>query len=171
MEWHKVFILITAQMWISTATEMLYVLSDNTTNVICPSQPCATLSQYWSDNGTLPVVSNAEYHFLPGEHHVPANMILQNLQNFSIIGIINETSSIPALIGCSRSSYIINIIDSHSVTIANVMLKQCHQVQLINLLINSCHSCIIENVTFMNSSTIGTNLIGVSSYYDIDKIK
>ena len=132
MDWHEVFILFVTQMWISTATEMLHVLPDNSTNVICPSQPCATLSQYWSDNGTLPVVSNVEYHFLPGEHHVPANMILQNLQNFSIIGIINETSSLPTLIGCSQSSYIINIIDSHSVTIANVMFKQCHQVQLMN---------------------------------------
>ena len=132
MEWHKVFIFITAQMWMSTATKILYVLPDNSTNVICLSQPCATLSQYWSDNGTLPVVSNVEYNFLTGERHVPANMILQNLQNFSIIGIINETSSLPALIGCSQSSYIIKIIDSHSVTIANAMFKQCHQVQSMN---------------------------------------
>ena len=27
-------------------TEMLYVLPDNPTNVSCPSEPCATLSQY-----------------------------------------------------------------------------------------------------------------------------
>ena len=167
MEWHEVFVLFTAQVWISTAAEMLYILPDNSTNVICPSQPCATLSQYWSDNGTLPVVSNVEYHFLPGEHYVPANMMLRNLQNFSIIGIVNETSSLPALIGCSQSSYIINIIDSHSVTIANVMFKQCHQVQLMYLLINLCHSCTIENVTFMNSGLIGTNLIGASHLSEI----
>ena len=132
MDWHKVFILIAAQMWMSTATKILYVLPDNSTNVICLSQPCATLSQYWSDNGTLPVVSNVEYNFLPGERHVPANMILRNLQNFSIIGIINKTSPLPALIGCSQSSYIIKIIDSHSVTIANVMFKRCHQIQSMN---------------------------------------
>ena len=55
---------------------VLHVLPDNSsTNASCPSQqPCATLSQYLLDNGTLPVVSNVEYHFLPGEHHVPANM-------------------------------------------------------------------------------------------------
>ena len=64
----------------STATETLYVLPDNVTNVICPSHPCATLSQYLLDNGTLPVVSNVEYHFLPGEHHVPANMVLQKFK-------------------------------------------------------------------------------------------
>ena len=59
------------------ATEILYVLPDNSTNVSCPSQHCATLSQYLLDSGTLPVVSNVEYHFLLGEHRVPANTILQ----------------------------------------------------------------------------------------------
>ena len=38
---------------------------------------CATLSQCLLDNGTLPVVSNVEYHFLPGDHHVPADTTCQ----------------------------------------------------------------------------------------------
>ena len=64
-------------MLISIASQILYVLPDNSTNAAgCPSQPCDTLSQYLLDNGTLPFVSNVEYHFLPGEHLVPANMIL-----------------------------------------------------------------------------------------------
>ena len=74
---YHTFKLTTFQVWISTATEVLYALPDNSTNVSCPSQPCATLSQYLLDNGTLPVVSNVEYHFLPGEHHIPANMTLE----------------------------------------------------------------------------------------------
>ena len=61
---------------VSTSTEILYVLPDNSNNVSCPSQPCAMLSQYMLENGTLPVISNVEYHFLPGDHHVPANMVL-----------------------------------------------------------------------------------------------
>ena len=75
MRHYHLFILTTVQVWITTATKILYVSPDNSTNVNCPSQPCATLSQYLLDNGTLSVVSNVEYHFLPGEHHVPANMI------------------------------------------------------------------------------------------------
>ena len=67
------------------ATRVFYVLPDNSTNVNCPFQPCATLSQYLLDNSTLPVVLNVQYSFLPGEHHVPASMVLQNLHNFSII--------------------------------------------------------------------------------------
>ena len=101
------FVLTTVEICMSTATEIFYVLSDNSTNDNCPFQPCATLSQYWLCNSTLPVVSNVEYHFLPGEHHVPANMMLQNLYNFSITGITTSNSSLPTvLIGCSQSFYV-----------------------------------------------------------------
>ena len=161
---YKVLMLLAMKTWISTATELLYVLPDNSTNVVsCPSQPCATLSQYVLDNGTLPVVSNVEYHFLPGEHHVPANMTLQSLYNFSMIGTVSKPSPLAVLVlaDCSQS-YIIKIIDSYNVTIANVMLKQCNQSQSTDLLITFCYSCTIENVIFMNLGLIGENLIGRS---------
>ena len=74
--------------------------SVNTTN--CPSQPCTTLYQHLLNNGTLPVTSNVEYHFLPGEHYIPTNMVLQNLYNFSIIGNVNRTLS-AVLVGCSHA--------------------------------------------------------------------
>ena len=78
-----VLVITMVEIYVSATTEVLYVLPDNSTDAVsCPSKPCATLSQYLLDNGTLPVVSNVEYHFLPGEHHVPANMILQDLYNF-----------------------------------------------------------------------------------------
>ena len=111
------FILTTVGICISTATEIFYVLPDNFTTASCPSQPCATLSQYWLSNGTLPVISNVEYHFLPGEHYVPANMMLQNLHNFSIIGALNNLSSSVVLVCSHVQSYVIDIINSHFVTI------------------------------------------------------
>ena len=129
--------LLAIQIWNSTATDILYVLPDNSTDdVSCPSKPCASLSKYLLDNGTLPVVSNVKYHFLPGEHYVPANMTLQYLHNFSIIGTISKPSplAVLVLVDCPQS-YIINIIDSYNVTIANVILKQCDHPQLTNLLI------------------------------------
>ena len=109
MEWYKIFILLAIQIWISVAVEIMYVLPDDRTNVSCPIQPCATLSQYFKDKDTLPVLSNIEYHFLPGEHHVPANMELQNLSNFSIIGTVSKPSPLAVLVllDCSQS-YIIN---------------------------------------------------------------
>ena len=64
-------------------SKILYVVPDNSTNPSNLFQPCTTLSEYLLDNGTLPVVLNVQYYFLPGEHHVPAaNMLLQDLCNF-----------------------------------------------------------------------------------------
>ena len=110
-----IFILLAIQTWISLSAEVLYVyvLPDNSTNAVsCPSQPCAALSQYVLDNGTLPVVSNVEYHFLPGEHHVPTNMTLQNLHNFSIIETVSEPSPLAVLVlaDCSQLRSLIHIM-------------------------------------------------------------
>ena len=162
MKWWKILlILVLTQICSSTATEILYVSPDNSTNASCPSQPCATLSQYLLDDSTLPAVSNVEYHFLPGEHHVPANMMLQNLYNFSIIGTVNNSSSPVVLVGCSQSD-IIKIKNSYSVTIVNVILTKYNQLELVNLAINWCYSCTIKNTTFMNVGLNALNLIGKS---------
>ena len=167
-------IFTTVEIYISTAIERLYVLPDKLTNandVSCPSQPCATLSQHLLDDGALPVVSNVEYHFLPGEHHVPANMVLQNLHNFSIIGTISNSSSPVVLVGCLQW-YVINIIDSHFITIKNVIFKHCsiladNKTELTNLKLSCCFSCKIQNVTFMQYGLTGFNLIGESYLHNI----
>ena len=143
------------EIYVSATTEVLYVLPDNSIDAVsCPSQPCATLSQYLLDNGTLPVVSNVEYHFLPGEHHVPANMTLQDIHNFSIIGIVSSDLSSPVvLVGCLQW-YVINIINSHFVSINNVVFKCCsiwvdNRKRLTSLGLFCCFSCKIANVTFI----------------------
>ena len=61
------FLSITYMISTCTATEILYVLPDNVSDVNCPSQQCATLGQYLLDNGSLSVLSDVEYHFYPTE--------------------------------------------------------------------------------------------------------
>ena len=164
--------LLAIQMCTSMATKILYVIPDNSTNASCSFQPCATLSEYLLDNGTLPVVSNVQYYFLPGEHHVPANMLLQDLCNFSIIGIVKQSPLSVVLVGCLQS-YIINVTNSYNVTIANVIFRRCDQTQLniykylTNLMLNLCYSCTIKNVVFMNLGLKGTNLFGNSHLTEI----
>ena len=111
MEWLQLFTVLAIQLWISVATRIFYVLPDSSTNAGCPSQPCATLTEYLLDNGTLPVVSNVQYYFLQEEHHVPVNMLLQELCNLSIIGIVKESPPPVVLVGCLQS-YVINVINS-----------------------------------------------------------
>ena len=110
---------------ISSATcthQVFYVSPDNSTNTSCSFQPCATLSQYLLDNnGSLPVVSNVEYHFLPGEHHLPTNMTLQYLHNFTITGSSRyKVSSIVLFIELPAHIKISNLVN---VTISNVVFK------------------------------------------------
>ena len=70
-----------------TATTILYVLPDNVSDINCPSQPCATLYQYLQENNdSLPVLSNVEYYFLSGKHHLAYGFDFMRLVNFSLIG-------------------------------------------------------------------------------------
>ena len=173
MEQFRLFMLIAIHVWISTATEILYVIPDNSTNATrCMFYSCATLSQYFLDNNnTLPVISNVQYYFLPGEHQVPANIVLQNFQNFSMIGSIKKSSPSVVLVGCLQLN-VIGISNSYNVTIANVLFKQCNQLHLNNkylasLLIDFCYSCTVHKVAFMNLGLKGTNLIGISNLTEI----
>ena len=77
MDWLQLLTLLAIEVWIPMVSKILYVVPDNSNNPSNPFQPCATLSEYLLDNGTLPAVLNVQYYFLPGEHHVPAaNMLL-----------------------------------------------------------------------------------------------
>ena len=85
----EIYISVLVLIGISTATEVFYVLPDNSPNLSCPSHQCATFSQYFLDNNdTLPVVSNVEYHLLPGEHHIATaeRVELVDFKNFLLIG-------------------------------------------------------------------------------------
>ena len=112
---------------LTTATEIFYVLPDNSPNISCPSQQCATFSQYFLDNDTLPVVSNVEYHLLPGEHYLISTevILLDCLQNFSLIGYCNkQLQQLPSTILVSTD---IIIFESYNVTIKNVIFKVLYQ--------------------------------------------
>ena len=156
----------------STANKILYVLPDNSTNTSCTRQPCTTLSQYLLDDGTLPDVANVEYHFLPGEHQVPANMVLKNLHNFSIVGIVGKSSLQAVLVGCVHP-YVLKIDASLYVNIRNVLFKRCYHPQLqshmyfTSLYLSWCFSCVLENATFTNFGIVGENLMGNSCWNGI----
>ena len=145
-----------------TATKILYVLPDNVSDVNCPSQPCATLGQYLLDNGSLPVLSDVEYYFLPGEHHVVNAINLLNVVNFSLIGFGLTTAKLI----CLSESYV-GIFFSNNVTIRYLMFEQCngdlsYQLNLdivAGLLLYECSYCKVEGVHFSGFGIVGKNLL------------
>jgi len=141
----------------STAThQVFYVLPDNSTNVSCSFQPCATLNQYLLDNnGSLPVVSNVEYHFLPGGHHmhVPTNVTLRYLHNFMIVGSYNKLS--PSVLFIYLKAYVrirnlINFTISNMVIEASYIDYEFSSFFKCNMILSNCFSCKMTNVTFLN---------------------
>ena len=145
----------------AAAHQVFYVLPDNSTNASCSLQPCATLSQYLLDNnGSLPVMSNVEYHFLPGEHHVPINMTLQYLRNFTIIG----SSINKSILFIDLQAYV-KICDSIKFSISNVVFKAYEKRyedndNTCNVILSNCFSCAIINTTFLHYGICGENLNG-----------
>ena len=144
-----------------TATKILYVLPDNVSDVNCPSQSCATLGQYLLDNGSLPVLSDVEYHFLPGEHHVVNFIHVYGVFNFSLIG----TSLSPANLVCWSQSYVA-VLYSYNVIIKNLMFVQCNgdlftQLNLgvmAGLFLYECSYCKVKDLQFFGYGFAGINL-------------
>ena len=149
-----------------TGNVIFYVLPNNSSNVSCPSQPCATLSQYLLDNnGTLPVVSNVEYHFLPGEHLVTSMMVMRNMSNALLIGSPLSLT----MLSCHSKVSFIGIFYSYNVTIKNLAFNQCkpdvkrisynHHSNITSLFFKSCRFCKMESTTLFGYGIIGHNLI------------
>ena len=150
-----------------SATKVYYVLPDNISPVHCPSQPCATLSQYLQDNSTLSFVSDVEYHFLPGEHRVTTNMMIQHVENVLLSGstLLNRYATLRC-----HSGVFISIRSSNNITITSVSIRHCGN-NLASLLMHSCENCTITNVNFYPPtkcySIAGINLLGESYLVNI----
>ena len=151
---------------VASTTTVLYVLPDNVSDVNCPSQPCATLGQYLLDNGSLPVLSNVEYHFLPGEHHVVNAINIEEAFNFSLIGFsLSHTKLV------CNSHFYVGVFFSYNVTIKNLIFSECSGVLGSQFAINiaaslylyRCLHCIVENVYLLGYGFAGVNLFQ-SSY-------
>ena len=145
-----------------TATKILYVLPDNVSDVNCPSQPCATLGQYLLDNGSLPVLSDVKYYFLPGEHHITYVLEISYAINIWLTGV----SLSPVELVCQSQSYV-HVFQSYNVTIRNLVFDQCngdlfYQFGIdtaAGLVLHECFYCKVEDVYFLGYGFAGINLL------------
>ena len=150
MSWCYIFIVHVIST--CTATKILFVLPDNVSDVNCSSQPCATLGQSLLDNGSLPVLSDVEYYFLSGVHHVVYAINIVKALNFSFIGFGLQ----PAILVCWSQSYV-SVLYAYNVTIRNLMFHQCNGDLLYefgveiaaSLILYECLCCIVEDIYFL----------------------
>jgi len=152
MDWLCLLVFV---IYICAASEIFYVLPDDSTNISCSSQPCDTLNQYLSNNSALPAVSNVEYHFLPGEYNINANIEMRNVSNVSIIGISHLTS---VKLVCWSQLYVV-IFHCTNVIVRNLMFNHCNgnlsQLHLFtptgcaSLLFFECFNCMVKDTIFL----------------------
>ena len=140
------------------ATNIFYVVRDNSPNISCPANRCATISEYFLDNGTLPDMANVEYYFLLGEHYITTMVVLTNLQNFSLVGIRNKELQL-ASVSLVRTNFV--IFNSYNVTVTNIAFKVKFPGNG-NFQLVVCISCNIENDSLTGCRLSCHNLIGRS---------
>ena len=145
-----------------TATKILYVLPVNVSDVNCPSQPCATLGQYMLHNGSLPVLSNVECYFLPGEHHITYNLRIWNAISILLTGV----SLSPVKLVCQSQSYV-GVSESYNVTIRNLVFDQCYfdlfyqfgMDTAAGLVLHECFYCKVDDVYILGYGFAAINLL------------
>ena len=164
-----------------TATRFFYILPANDTYASCPSQPCVTLGDYLKNKRLKRVtssISDVEFRFLPGEHHVTSNMEMRNVSNFSLVGLTMDNSLSVVLI-CKSQSFIA-FLYSNNVTVSNIIFNQCDgnikhilfkdiwqfdehkQDIIVSLLLFECYFCKIINMKFFGYGLMGINVVGNS---------
>ena len=124
------------------------------------------VNTYWIMDHCLLYVSDVEYHFLPGEHHLTNIINVEKAFNFSLNGI----GLSPASLVCRSQSYV-GVFLSYNVTITNLVFDQCNGVLLghitAGLILHGCFHCKVENIYFLGYRFVGINLFLHSYIYNI----
>ena len=177
----KLLFLVTSHIWMTMATDILYIIPENSTVANCPSQPCTTLSGYLSNRSLIPFASNFNIYLLSGKHHLITDLEFWNVSSVSLIGI-NRNSSL-VMLNCLSNSHIA-FYGSYNITITNVVFNQCdskiklktkyqyqkQQYIQAGLLLFNCSFCKIQNTLFLGYGLVGVNLIGKSCLINITVI-
>ena len=102
-----------------TLTGLFYVSPDDSPNASCPSQPCATLSQY---SLNMSVMSNVKFLFLSGKHSLISNITIEHAYNITMVGADYLS---PVELFCHSIDAVIVFADCSNITITNLVLKNC----------------------------------------------
>ena len=83
---------------------------------------CQTLKHYLQNVNHF--ASNSQLQFLPGLHHLPTDLIIQNVNNISLIGSRANDTTPNTVIQCTSSVGIV-MTNITNLTIANMVVQSC----------------------------------------------
>ena len=110
-----------------TADKVYNVLPDSKR---CVQRPCLYL-YYLIDNHQHYFISNTKMMFSEAEHYVHANMIIQNISNFSLVATFySEITCLP-----QSFIYFHNVVN---ITIKNIVFSECGNSLKLIMTLNNC---------------------------------
>ena len=137
---------------------------------------CLTLRHY-SSNVTKYFTSNTQLHFLPGLHHLPTDLIIQNVHSISLIGGTTNGTTPDIVIQCTSSVGIV-MANITNLTIQNMVLRNCknkptslHAHVQASVFLKECHFVMLNSVHIHHDrntiSLLGINVLGHSCFNEI----
>ena len=143
----------------ANASDIYYITTNSTSDLICTVQPCLILSQFaansssylHSGNTTLSLV------FLPGTHYLSnVNLTLENVDNFVL-----KSENVIAQIRCTSDSHIY-FRQSQCIHITNMEFIGCG-----NNIVEVVTSFLVNNTKFegLNNSGTALELIGTEALF------
>ena len=135
--------------------------------------------QHYLLNVTKYFTSNTQLLFLPGQHHLHTDLIIQNVHNISLIGSTANGTTPSAVIQSNASILILNIsklIIKHILINTNqevlslskyvpLTIKDCSFVSLYCLQVHRViHSCTHKYLYIYNFAIVAINIMGISYF-------
>ena len=130
----------------------------------------ANTIEYYLQNATKYLASNNQLYFLPGVHKLNTVIKIQNVYNFSLIGV--ETKNDSVIIHCFAAGGIA-VIDSSYTNLKHLIMKRCknglseksisdHEFY-VSLLINNSYSTHLHQLVIINVQSYSIVLINALS--------
>ena len=117
--------------------------------------------------------SDTQLYFLPGLHHLPTDLIIQNVNNISLIGSVISLTTPSTVIQCTSSVGIV-MTNITNLTVKNITFQYCkrkHDSLQAAVFIKDSHFIILQSVHIYHTahviSLLGVNILGNSYLHEV----
>ena len=124
-------------------------------------------------NLTQNFTSNTQLYFLPGLHHLSTDLIIQNVDNISIIGSVISATTPSTVIQCASSVGIV-MTNITNLTVKNIVIQNCeseHDSLQAAVFIKECNFIMLQLVHIYHASHVisllGVNILGNSYLHEV----
>ena len=177
-------ILVLATLLSNTVTHTVYTVTPD--DHYYPNTTCHHCHnfQHYLLNITKYFTSNTQLLFLPGLHHLHTDLIIQNVNNISLIGSTANGTTLDTVIIQCNSSVGITMSNIVNLTMTKLLIENCkiennvlnidHWIFVGNgMVLSYCYNVHLQNITvyrlkeWYRSAILVLNILGISSFINI----